>query len=82
MRVGQRPAGWLVWVNVGLVAAIALLLLSRCPEVRWLDILLLLIPLINLGNIALGRRERPRLTALRQYEQRSLEVVRNALDPQ
>ncbi len=82
MRVGKRPAGWLVWANVGLAAGIATLLIFRWPEVRWLDILLLAVPLLNLGNIALSRRGRARLTALRQYEQQSLEVVRDPCDSQ
>lgn len=73
MRSDRRPASWLVWGNVGLGLLLAALLVYRWPDVKWLDLLLLAVPLINLANIAISRRASPTTARLARYEKESLQ---------
>lgn len=73
MRSARRPASWLVWGNVGLGLLVAALLIYRWPEVKWLDLLLVAVPLINLANIAINRRASPASARLLRYEEESLQ---------
>ena len=77
MRAGRRPAAWLVWGNAGLGLLVAALLIYRWPEVRWLDLLLLALPLLNLANIVISRRAHPGAARLLKYEQESLQRSRD-----
>lgn len=80
VRSGRRPPAWLLWANLGLGLLVAGLLIYRWPEVRWLHLALLAVPLINLANITISRRGHPDAASLMRYEEQSLQRYRDVSD--
>ena len=76
-RHARQAPTWLVWGNVGLGLTAAVLLIYRWPEVRWVNVLLLVVPLLNLANIVISRRDRPATARLLRYEQESVQRGRS-----